>query len=299
MIDLLAGLPAELQNRPDTAQRMADAIHRAHAGAGTLDLNDHAQAAGMSPGHFQRTFAEWIGISPKRFEQHLQKDRALAALRRSSNVLDAALASGLSGPGRLHDLLVTCEAVSPGDVRSGGEGMVLRQGLADSPLGRVWVVGNERGIHRMDFVDTPRPENEARLRQDWPRARFVEDDGFANEVVRACFLQETPGRPLHAMLRGTNFQVKVWEALLRIPDGDVATYQQVARLAGHPTANRAVGSAVGHNPVSVLIPCHRVIRADGTWGNYHWGPERKNALLAWEAERRERRNATASMVLAA
>lgn len=285
MNDLLTSLPPDLQHRPDTAHRMAQAIEQARAAPTTLA--EHATTAGMSPGHFQRTFAEWIGISPKRFEQHLSKERALAALRQTRSVLDATLDSGVSSPGRLHDLLITCEAVSPGDVRSGGQGLVLHQGFAESPLGRVWVVGNERGVHRLEFVDGDRPESAERLRREWPNARLVDDDGFAQTVVHACFVPGDAQRPLHAMLRGTNFQIKVWEALLAIPDGGVATYQQIARRIGHPDATRAVGSAVGHNPVSVLIPCHRVIRADGTWGNYHWGPERKNALLAWEAERQE------------
>lgn len=256
-----------------------------------MALADHAAAVGMSPGHFQRTFAEWIGISPKRFEQHLSKERAMNVLRATRSVLDATLDSGVSSPGRLHDLLITCEAVSPGDVRSGGHGLVLRQGTTDSPLGRIWVVGNDRGVHRLEFVDGARPENADRMRREWPNARFVEDNGFAQTVVQACFVPGATARPLHTMLRGTNFQIKVWEALLAIPDGGVATYQQIARLTGHPGATRAVGSAVGHNPVSMLIPCHRVIRADGTWGNYHWGLDRKNALLAWEAERVERRAA--------
>lgn len=250
-----------------------------------VPLAELAAAAGLSEGQFQRVFSAWAGISPKRFQQFLGKEYAKQALRAGQDVLNAALAAGLSGPGRLHDLLVSAEAVSPGEWRAGGSGLTLVRGLADTPFGRACLTLAPRGLHRLTFADTADAEL-ARLRADWPHARLVEDHAAAQAMADAVFAQPpAPGRALHLWVRGTQFQLRVWEALLAVPPGRLVAYADLARALGRPGAARAVGGAVGANPVAVLIPCHRVIRAAGELGGYHWGLTRKRALIGYEAAR--------------
>lgn len=246
-------------------------------------LAEVAAAVHLSEHHLQRVFAAWAGISPKRFLQYLSKEHALAALREAQDVLGAAQASGLSGPGRLHDLLVSCEAMTPGEIKSGGAGVVVGWGQAGTPFGDVLAGWTLRGICYLAFLDDDAAPRLQELRSAWPAAELRQNDAEAQRLMDQVFpATPQPGR-LHLLLRGTNFQLKVWEALLRLPPGRRVSYTQLAALAGQPRAQRAVGSALAANTIGYLIPCHRVIRESGESGHYRWGDERKSAMLAWEA----------------
>jgi AraC family transcriptional regulator of adaptative response/methylated-DNA-[protein]-cysteine methyltransferase len=249
-------------------------------------LADVARSAGLSPAHFQRLFSRWAGVSPKRFLQYLAKEHAAELLRRSTTVLDAAYEAGLSGPGRLHDLFVNCEAATPGEVASGGRGIDICWGFHPTPFGECLLGITARGICHLSFVG-PGGRRAALdgLRTRWPRAILREDRALAARTAARVFRATGRGN-LSLHLAGTNFQIKVWEALLRIPPGAATTYGDVARRIGRPSAVRAVARAVGANPVAWLIPCHRVLRSVGTLGGYRWGIERKRAMLGWEAARR-------------
>jgi AraC family transcriptional regulator of adaptative response/methylated-DNA-[protein]-cysteine methyltransferase len=248
-------------------------------------LAEVAGSAGLSPAHFQRLFTRWAGISPKRFLQYLTKEHAVGLLRRSATVLDASYETGLSGPGRLHDLLVNSEAATPGEVASGGRGVEVAWGFHPTPFGECLVGITGRGICHLSFTGAGgRPAALADLRRRWPRAKLREDPALAARTAERAFTGVRRGK-VNLHLAGTNFQLKVWEALLRVPPGAVTTYGDVARRIGRPTAVRAVAGAVGANPVAWIIPCHRVLRSVGTIGGYRWGPERKQAMLGWEAAR--------------
>lgn len=279
--------PAEAVEPARAWTLVAGAIEQLRAQApSAVPLAELAAAAGLSESQFQRVFSAWAGISPKRFQQYLGKEYAKLALRAGQDVLNAALSTGLSGPGRLHDLLVTAEAVSPGEWRAGGSGLTLCWGFADTPFGRACLTLAPRGLHRLAFTDSAADEL-ARLRADWPHAQLVEDHAAAQAMADAVFAQPAaPGRALHLWVRGTQFQLRVWEALLAVPPGRLVAYADLARALGRPGAARAVGGAVGANPVAVLIPCHRVIRGAGELGGYHWGLTRKQALIGYEAARR-------------
>lgn len=250
------------------------------------ELAEVAAAAGLSPYHFQRLFTRWAGVSPKRFVELLTVEHAKDLLRSRASVLDAALAVGLSGPGRLHDRFVALEAATPGEFKAGGAGLTIRWGIHASPFGAVFAALTARGVCRLAFVDDEAAEREA-LAAAWPGARLVRDDGVTAAVAAAVFAGNGGAKP-PLWVRGTNFQVAVWRALLRVPEGAVCTYGDLAAAIGRPSAARAVGQAVGANPVACLIPCHRVIRTIGALGGYRWGAQRKRALLAWEAARSER-----------
>jgi AraC family transcriptional regulator of adaptative response/methylated-DNA-[protein]-cysteine methyltransferase len=240
---------------------------------------------GMSPAHFQRTFSAWVGVSPKRYQQYLALDHARALLADRFTVLDTALSVGLSGTGRLHDLFLRWEAMSPGDYARGGAELAIRWGWFDSPFGPALVMGTDRGICGIGFAaETGAAATMADLLARWPRAAFVEDPASLRPWADAAFGATGEAR-LH--LIGAPFQIKVWEALLSIPTGHVTTYSEIAGAIGRPAAARAVGTAVGRNPVSFLIPCHRALRRDGGLGGYHWGLPVKRAMLAWEAARSE------------
>lgn len=249
-------------------------------------LDDLARALGGSRFHLQRLFAEWAGISPKQFLQCLTLADARERLRQGQSVLAAALDAGLSGPGRLHDLCVHLEAASPGEVKSGGAGWTLAAGFADSPFGGLLVAEGPRGICHLTF---PEAGGEAaawqELLQAWPGARLERNDGKAAQLSGRIFQQTAAGGGWRAWVKGTAFQVRVWRALITVPPGALISYGQLAERAGLPSAARAVGSAVGANPISYLIPCHRVIRQTGILGNYRWGAERKRVMLVWEAGR--------------
>lgn len=280
----------------DTYETIAEAIRflDEHVGddsaEGHPSLEEVAARVGLSPWHFQRLFTRWAGLSPKRYLQALTAETAKKALRDAPSVLDATWETGLSSPGRLHDLLVTLEAVTPGEVRREGSGLEIRWGLHPSPFGPCLLAMTERGICSLRFLDADDGADEAlgELVASWPRARLVEDEATTGREVERIFSRcgERPTDPLPLLVRGTNFQVRVWEALLRVPAGRATTYGRLAEAIGSEGASRAVGGAVGRNPVAVLIPCHRVLRADGRWGGYRWGVEKKRRLMAWESAAR-------------
>ena len=248
-------------------------------------LADVARGAGLSAAHFQRLFTRWAGISPKRFLQFLTKEHAVELLRRSTTVLDAAFDAGLSGPGRLHDLIVSAEAATPGEVASGGKGIAVAWGFAATPFGEGLFGVTDRGLCHLAFVEPGgRAVALGELRRRWPRAVLREDRTLVERTASRAFAASRRGR-LGVHLVGTNFQLKVWEALLRIPRGALTTYADVARRVGRPTAARAVAGAVAANPVAWIIPCHRVLRTYGGLGGYRWGLDRKQAMLGWEAAR--------------
>ena len=250
------------------------------------DLKEIAAHIDLSEYHFQRLFSRWVGISPKRFLQFLTKEYAKQLLEDSANLLDVTYEAGLSSPGRLHDLFVTCEAVTPGEYKAKGEGITIKYGFHPSPFGECLLATTARGICGFFFVknrDRKNPLSE--LRFFWKKADIVEDPHASRELVDRIFdpsFADT-STPLHLILNGTNFQIKVWEALIKIPFGAVVSYEDVAIQVGIPGATRAVGSAVGKNPVSFIIPCHRVIRKTADFGNYGGGTARKKAILGWEA----------------
>jgi AraC family transcriptional regulator, regulatory protein of adaptative response / methylated-DNA-[protein]-cysteine methyltransferase len=250
-----------------------------------LTLETLAARMQMSPAHFQRVFTQWVGVSPKRYQQYLALDHARTLLRERFTTLETAGAVGLSGGGRLHDLFLTWEAMSPGTYAGGGAGLAIRWGWFDSPFGRALVMATDRGICGLGFAEeTGEAATMADLRGRWPNATFAEDPDALRPLVEAAF--GGTGRVPLALI-GAPFQIKVWEALLAIPSGEVTTYSEIARAIGRPQAVRAVGTAVGRNPVSWLIPCHRALRKSGALGGYHWGLPVKRALLAREAALRD------------
>jgi AraC family transcriptional regulator, regulatory protein of adaptative response / methylated-DNA-[protein]-cysteine methyltransferase len=250
-------------------------------------LAEIAAAVGLSEFHFQRLFSRWVGISPKRFLQFLTKEHARKLLEESHDVLSVTYDAGLSSPGRLHELFVTCEAVTPGEIKVRGEGLSIQYGFHSSPFGRCLLALTERGICGLSFVQEEGGEEKLveSLRARWQGARItLKPESVASVADRLfAFPAAHDPAPLHLFVRGTNFQIQVWQALLRIPFGKVVTYADVARHIGSPQASRAVGNAVGSNPIPFLIPCHRVIKALGEFGNYGEGPQRKKAILGWEA----------------
>jgi len=252
-------------------------------------LKEVARKAGLSEYHFHRLFTRWAGISPKRFLQFLTAEYARGLLRESPNVLEAAYEAGLSGPGRLHDLIVNVYAATPGELKGRGAGITIRYGLHPSPFGDCLLAVTDKGICALSFLAGRRPaEAVEELRKGWGKANLVEDKNATKAVAGRIFepSRQSGVPPLNVIVKGTNFQVKVWEALVRIPPGCAASYEDIAVRIGSPGAVRAVGNAVGRNPVAFLIPCHRVIRKTGAFGNYGGGAARKKAILAWEAARK-------------
>jgi len=249
-------------------------------------LDQIAAQVGLSPAHFQRLFKEGVGISPKRFLQYTTLRHARELLQTAHPVLETSYAVGLSGSSRLHDLFVQCQAMTPGEVRQRGAGLVLRYGVHTSPLGQVLLVSSDKGICEMSFLpDRRHKANQSlqmSLQQKWPGAELWADEAVTGELVQQVFAEQ-PSGPLNLFLCGTNFQIQVWQALLRIPQGALVAYGDLCRYLEKPQAARAVGSAVGQNPISYLIPCHRVLRQDGQIGGYAGGTARKRILLALEA----------------
>jgi len=276
--------PAEATYHYGVIDRALKIIDTAPPG---LTLDDLAARMGMSPAHFQRVFSQWVGVSPKRYQQYLTLDHARRLLADRFTVLETSLSTGLSGGGRLHDLFLRWEAMSPGDYARGGAGLRIGWGWFDSPFGPALVMGTDKGICGMGFAaETGAEATMADLRARWPKAHFTEDSAMLRPWVAAAF-GERATNPVPLYLIGAPFQIKVWEALLRIPTGHVTTYAEIAGAVGHDRAMRAVGTAVGRNPVSWLIPCHRALRKSGGLGGYHWGLPVKRAMLAWEAARTE------------
>ena len=251
-------------------------------------LGEVARSVNLSEFHFQRLFRRWAGITPKRLVQFLTLEHAKQALEESRSVLDAAYDAGLSSPSRLHDLFVTAEAMTPGEFKAKGAGLEISYGFHPSPFGECLIAVTERGICGLGFVgEGGRSQALEDFKQRWPAATFRENSQKTRAYVDSIFSSQTRnGDPVKLLLMGTKFQIKVWEALLRIPPGAVISYEDLARRVGKPSAARAVGSAVGRNPISFLIPCHRAIRKMGITGDYHWGAARKKAILAWEAAHR-------------
>jgi AraC family transcriptional regulator of adaptative response/methylated-DNA-[protein]-cysteine methyltransferase len=251
-------------------------------------LREIAAHIGLSEYHFQRLFSRWVGISPKRFLQFLTKEYAKTLLACHNNLLDVTYEAGLTSPSRLHDLFVTCEAVTPGEFKTKGEGLAIKYGFHPSPFGKCLLAITERGICGLYFVKNGNSRDVfAEFKQYWQQAALTEDPERTAPLIPRIFNPSLGNKkePLHLILKGTNFQIKVWEALTRIPFGMMVTYEEVAVQVGIPRATRAVGTAVGHNPISYIIPCHRVIRKNAEFGNYGGGPARKKAILGWEAAR--------------
>ncbi|MBT3141107.1 methylated-DNA--[protein]-cysteine S-methyltransferase [Ruegeria litorea] len=268
---------------------MRRAIELIDQGGETLSLEQLSAQMNMSPAHFQRLFSRWVGVSPKRFQQYLTLGHAKALMHERFTTLETAHNVGLSGTGRLHDLFVRWEAMSPGDFARKGDGMTIYWGWFESPFGPALVMGTDKGICGMGFAaETGEEAAMEDLVARWPKADFVEDPMRLRPWVLSAFgaasdkLEPTP-----LFLIGAPMQIKVWEALLRIPDGQVTTYSEIADAIGSPRAVRAVGTAVGRNPISWMIPCHRALRKSGGLGGYHWGLPVKRAMLAFEAARAE------------
>jgi AraC family transcriptional regulator of adaptative response/methylated-DNA-[protein]-cysteine methyltransferase len=250
------------------------------------ELREVAESVNLSEFHFQRLFRRWAGISPKRFIQFLTLEHAKRLLGESHSVLDATYDAGLSSPGRLHDLFVNIEAMTPGEFKTKGAGLTINYGFDPSPFGECLLAVTDRGICGLGFVETGgRAAILLDFKARWPEARWEENARLTQPYIRRIFGGETGNgnRPITLVLQGTNFQVKVWEALLKIPMGSVVPYEDLAVKVCSARAARAVGSAVGKNPIAFLIPCHRVIRKAGGIGGYHWGVARKRAMLTWEA----------------
>lgn len=253
------------------------------------DLKEIARTVNLSEYHFQRLFKRWAGISPKRFLQLLVIERAKKAMKNSGSLLDVTHETGLSGAGRLHDLFVSIEAMTPGEFRKQGERLKIRYGFHPTPFGECLVAVTGRGICNLAFVkEGGRHRAVGNLKKQWKHAEVLEDPAATKAYRDRIFGSPKPDSVLPLHLLGTNFQIKVWQALMRIPQGAVASYGEIARRIGMPKASRAVGSAVAGNPVAFLIPCHRVIRKTGAVGGYRWGSARKKAILAWEAAGEER-----------
>ena len=268
-------------------RRAIDLIDQGDLGGEGLTLDQLAGQMDMSPAHFQRLFSQWVGVSPKRYQQYLTLGHAKTLLREKFTTLEASLSTGLSGSGRLHDLFLRWESMSPGEFARAGDGLVIYWGWFESPFGPSLVMGTDKGICGIGFAsETGAEPAMADMMSRWPKARFVEDVMMLRPWVLAAYgasdgtLTQTP-----LYLIGAPFQIKVWEALLAIPSGQVTTYSEIARAIGSPRAARAVGTAVGRNPVSWLIPCHRALRKSGGLGGYHWGLPVKRALLAYESAR--------------
>jgi AraC family transcriptional regulator of adaptative response/methylated-DNA-[protein]-cysteine methyltransferase len=249
-------------------------------------LDDVAQSLHISPFHFQRMFSEWAGVSPKKFLQYLTVDFAKSLLKEKSATLsDAAFETGLSGTGRLHDLFINIEGMTPGEYKNGGAALSINYSFAESPFGNILVASTQKGICHMAFADDEQEALQA-LRRQFPNAVYKQVVDRIQQSALYIFAQNW-SRPeqvkLH--LKGTDFQLKVWETLLKIPSGSLTTYKGIAGKINNPNALRAVGTAIGQNPIAYIIPCHRVIQSAGTLGNYHWGATRKQAMIGWEAAR--------------
>lgn len=252
------------------------------------DLDQLARQLGLSPAHCQKVFKRWCGLSPKEFVQAITADHARKLLAGSASVLECAYQVGLSGPSRLHDLFVSHEAMTPGEFKRRGAGLEMAYGFHPTPFGEALLIATERGVAGLAFVNEDAGQDRqdvlAEMKARWPLARYVEAPERTMPHIQRIFdcRNWTPEQPVRIVLIGTDFEVRVWETLLKIPMGCAVSYSDIARHLGCPTASRAVGTAVGRNPLSFVVPCHRVLRADGSLGGYHWGLTRKRALIGWE-----------------
>ena len=249
-------------------------------------LETLADQAGLSPTHLQRLFTRWAGLSPKAFLQAVTLDHARGLLRDSASILDASYELGLSGPGRLHDLFVTHEGMSPGIYKAHGRGLNISYGFHDCPFGRALILITSEGLAGLAFADHGKEKSAlADMTSRWPEATYVENQQATAAYAKRIFESERwkPDQPLRIVFIGSDFEIRVWETLLRIPFGKASTYSDIASHIGKPKAARAVGAAVGKNPISFVVPCHRVLGKSGGLCGYHWGLTRKRAILGWEA----------------
>ena len=288
-------LRAQIAQAPAASESLRDyeTVHRAIAfisehWRGQPTIEEMAEAVSVTPDELHHLFRRWAGLTPKAFMQAVTLDNAKRLLRESGNILDVAYDSGLSGPSRLHDLFVTHEAMSPGEWKKGAAGLTLRYGFHPSPFGTAVIIATERGLAGLAFAD---PGEEIAALEDmqerWRLATYIEDHAGTAALARRIFesSQWRAERPLRVVLIGTDFEIRVWETLLRIPMGKATTYSDIARTISAPKASRAVGAAVGKNPISFVVPCHRVLGKSGAITGYHWGLTRKRAMLGWETAR--------------
>jgi AraC family transcriptional regulator, regulatory protein of adaptative response / methylated-DNA-[protein]-cysteine methyltransferase len=301
---MLQGLDIRpLRSRPEDGARDYNLVRRAIAFLSETwdqhpDLDRLARHLGLSPPHCQKLFKRWCGLSPKEFVQAITVDRARTLLAEAASVLDCAHEVGLSGSSRLHDLFVDHEAMTPGEYKRRGEGLKMAYGFHPSPFGEALLVATDRGIAGLGFVNEEeghtRQEALAEFTRRWPLANYIHAPQTTSPHFRRIFDpgEWHPDRPMRLVLIGTDFEIRVWETLLKVPMGYAVSYSDIARHLGRPAAARAVGAAVGRNPISFVVPCHRVLRGDGSLGGYHWGVTRKKALIGWEAGQMLRRSAT-------
>lgn len=276
--------PAPPRSDYDVVRRALEFISTRWRDQPSLDAI--AAHVGMKPLSLQRLFTRWAGLSPKAFLQAVTLDHARGLLAGSASVLDASYEVGLSGPGRLHDLFVAHEAMTPGDYKARGEGLTIRYGFHPSPFGTALAMVTDRGLAGLAFADDGAEKAAlADMTARWPRARYVEDSAATAAYVRRIFDPAAwrADRPLRVVMIGSDFELRVWETLLKLPLGKATTYSDIAEHIGRPGAARAVGTAVGRNPISFVVPCHRVLGKDGGLHGYHWGLTRKRAILGWEA----------------
>ena len=268
-------------------QRIAEAIEFINAHADQQpSLEEVAAQLNLSPFHFQRLFSHWAGVTPKKYLQILTVDHAKRLLAEAQPLLAVADQVGLSGTSRLHDHFVQLEAVTPGEFKTGGAGLTIDYGVYNSPFGDIFVAATARGICKLSFIDQDKVELHIDdLQRRWPKATLCNRDSQRLKIIESLFANQQPDRPLSLHVSGTNFQINVWRALLQIPEGSLNSYSQVAEAVGRPKAARAVGTAIGSNPVAFFIPCHRVLQQSGSIGGYHWGTTRKHAIHAWESAR--------------
>lgn len=246
------------------------------------NLDEVAAYLHLSPAHFQRLFTEWAGTSPKKFLQYISLTHAKNILKQERSVFDATFETGLSSTSRLHELFVQIEGMTPAEYKNGGEHLSIHYQFVDTPFGQVLIASTNKGICKMSFVDNSTEALNALVAQ-FPNANFVQQSDELQQHALAIFSSKTLDLPkIKLHLKATDFQLKVWECLLKIPMGQLSTYGALAENIGHPKASRAVGTAIGNNPVAFLIPCHRVIQATGVLGEYHWGKARKTAIIGWE-----------------
>lgn len=276
-----------LQQQSEDYRRIAKAIQFIEENFKSRPtLDQMAQSAHLSRYHFDRLFKRWAGISPIQFLQFITLDYTKARLRESKSILETSLDAGLSGPGRLHDLFITFDAMTPGEFKKQGAGLKITYGFCDSPFGECLLAATHRGICYLGFVDKgKRSETSGRLLKTWPDSDFLENPDVVRPIANDIFRKDHPKgeRPLNLLIKGTNFQIHVWKALLNIPRGFFVSYQDIASCIGRPKAYRAAANAVALNPIAYLIPCHRVIAKTGRIHRYRWGSARKKAIIGWEA----------------
>ena len=248
------------------------------------DLDEIARKVNMSPFHFQRIFTDWVGISPKKFIQYLTLEYLRNKISETENMMDAADLAGLSSQSRVHDLFISIEGVSPQQYKTSGKGLEIFYGYHASPFGLCFIAVSQKGICTLKFIDEEKSRNEFELfSQQWQFASLVHKPDYTQQYIRKIFQPDnTNPEKLNLLTQGTDFQIKVWEALLKIPFGAVSSFQQIAQIIEQPNAIRSVGSAIGKNSILYLIPCHRIISKNGTMGNYHYGKVRKQTMIGWE-----------------